>query len=86
MYRIKIKKVALKQLEKLPLEIIERINIKILTLSENPRPKGCKKLHSKEELYRVKISSYRIVYSIHDNILVIEVIKIGHRKNIYRTN
>ncbi len=84
MYRILIKKTAIKSLEKLPLEIIESINEKILALSKNPRPHGCKKLILKENLYRIRVSSYRIVYTIQDKILTIEIIKISNRDEVYK--
>lgn len=84
MYRILIKKTALKSLDKLPLDIIESINEKILALAKNPRPRGCKKLILKENLYRIRVSSYRIVYTIQDKILTIEIIKISKRDEVYK--
>lgn len=83
MYRILIKKTALKSLDKLPLDIIESINEKILALAKNPRPRGCKKLILIENLYRIRVSSYRIVYTIQDKILTIEIIKISKRDEVY---
>lgn len=84
MYRILIKKTALKSLDKLPLDIIESINEKILALAKNPRPRGCKKLNLKENLYWIRVSSYRIVYTIQDKILTIEIIKISKRDEVYK--
>jgi mRNA interferase RelE/StbE len=51
-------------------------------LAENPRPVGCEKL-SVQEYYRIRLGNYRIIYSIEDDKLIIIVIKIGHRKDIY---
>ncbi|MCO5251223.1 MAG: type II toxin-antitoxin system RelE/ParE family toxin [Candidatus Kapabacteria bacterium] len=84
MYRILIKKTALKSLDKLPLDILESINEKIFSLAKNPRPRGCKKLILKENLYRIRVSSYRIVYTIQDKILTIEIIKISKRDEVYK--
>ena len=50
----------------------------------NPRPKGAKKLESKEEIWRIRIGDYRVLYAIEDVIKIIEVRNIGHRKDIYK--
>ncbi len=83
-YSITIKKKAIKSLESLPKIEVVKINECIQQLKINPRPPQCKKLASKDELYRVRVGNYRIVYSIYDRNLIIEIIKIGHRKNIYQ--
>jgi mRNA interferase RelE/StbE len=54
------------------------------SLAENPRPPGCVKLQGHVELYRVRVGDYRIVYQIQDAILVVLVVEIGHRREIYR--
>ena len=64
--------------------IAEKIIGHIRLLADNPRPNGCKKLVGAEHTYRIRINDYRAVYSLFDQRLVIEVIKIGHRKNVYR--
>lgn len=81
-YTVLITKKARKQLEKLPNDIANRLEVRILELSKDPRPPGCKKLGC-FELYRVRVGNYRIVYDIEDDVLTVTVIKIGHRKNIY---
>lgn len=53
-------------------------------LAENPPPPGCVKLQGESELYRVRVGDYRIVYQIQDAVLVVLVVKIGHRREIYR--
>ena len=86
MYKILIKKSALKQIEKLPVKILESINLKITSLEENPRPDGCKKLknfYGFENIYRIIIRDYRIIYTVDDSLMIIEIMKIGHRSNIY---
>ena len=62
----------------------QRIVQAIEALAQNPRPPGCEKLSGQIDLYRVRTGSFRVVYEIIDNRLVISVIKVGHRKNIYR--
>jgi len=82
-YSIEVKKSALKELHKIPKNDLKKIIGKIIALADNPRPEGSKKL-SGEEKYRIRSGSYRILYKIDDDILVIYVVKIGHRKDVYR--
>ncbi len=82
-YRIEVKKSAAKELRKIPGKELTRILDKIRTLSDDPRPKGSIKLTNKEE-YRLRIGNYRVLYSVEDNILVVYIVKAGHRKSIYR--
>lgn len=84
MYQLLIKENAAKQILKLPDAIIRRIDVKIQLLVENPRPSDCKKLKGFHDLYRIRVGDYRIIYSIDDNLLVIEVIQVGNRKDVYR--
>lgn len=83
MYRIEILKQADKHLRSLPINYRHAISQAIQNLSTNPRPDGCKKLKD-TEFYRIRIGPYRVIYTIHDDILLIVVIRIGHRKDIYR--
>jgi mRNA interferase RelE/StbE len=82
-YKIYIKPTAVKELQRIPKRDVNKIIEKIRSLSSNPRPPGCEKL-SADEKYRVRQGRYRIVYSIEDDKLVVLIIKIGHRKDIYR--
>ncbi len=82
-YRITIKKTAAKELEALPKKDLPRIIKRIQTLAQNPRPDGSQKLSGKEQ-YRVRQGDYRIVYSIEDKDRIIDIFKIGHRREIYR--
>ncbi len=83
-YRIQIEKRALKALSSLPKRIRARVRKAIDTLAETPRPRGVKKLVDEHQLYRIRVSSFRIVYQILDQDLLVLVIKIGDRKDIYR--
>ncbi len=83
-YRIEIKKSAVKEVERLPLKDMKAVLERIECLCENPSPYDCKKL-SAEEKYRIRCGNYRILYCIKDDILIIFVVKVGHRKDVYRT-
>ena len=82
-YKIQIKPSAVKELNKLPKKNLMKVVLKIQALSEDPRPSGCEKL-SGDEKYRIRYGNYRIVYAIQDEILVVYVVKIGHRKDTYK--
>ncbi len=83
-YQIVIVKSAAKQLNTIPHLYKERIIKKIDSLSLNPRPFGAEKLANRENEYRVRVGVYRIVYSIFDKKLIVEVVDIDHRKQIYK--
>ncbi len=83
-YSIVIKKTAAKELELLPSKILKPVTAAIFNLADTPRPKGCKKLKgSKNDFWRIKIADYRVIYCIDDVIKIIDVQKVGHRKDIY---
>ena len=84
-YRITFKKSVAKDLRTIPKSDIKNILGKIYTLAENPRGEGCIKLSGKEN-YRVRQGLYRIVYEIQDNVLVVNVVKIAHRSQVYKSN
>ncbi len=83
MYSIEIKKSATREIEALPLPARRRIVERIGRLAENPRPRGCEKLAGGER-YRVRQGDYRIVYSVEDALLVVWVVKVGNRRDVYR--
>jgi mRNA interferase RelE/StbE len=62
----------------------QRIVLRIQSLGENPRPFGCEKLSGHLDRYRVREGNYRIVYFIDDGKLLVDIIKVGHRKDVYR--
>jgi len=82
-YNIQISRSAQKQLAKISNPFFEAIHEKILALKSNPRPPGCKKLKGKDS-WRIRVADYRIIYEIKDDILIIIVIDIDHRKQVYR--
>jgi mRNA interferase RelE/StbE len=82
-YQLKLKKSAEKELEALPLDAVLKIRERILELATNPFPAGFKKLKGFTGLYRIRIGNYRTIYNVNHQIKVIEIRKIGDRKNIY---
>jgi mRNA interferase RelE/StbE len=83
-YQVEISQGALKQLKKVSPELQERIQVKIDDLAIQPRPAGVKKLKNRDNGYRIRVGDYRVIYDIFDNILVIIIVDVGHRSNIYK--
>jgi mRNA interferase RelE/StbE len=83
-YRLELSATAEKQLKKLVRGEQIRLLQAIKGLPEEPRPHGCRKLRGYVNVYRVRVGAYRVLYSIEDNRLVVLVLKIGHRREIYR--
>lgn len=75
---------AQKQLAALDKDIFRRLDAKILALADNPRPHGVVKLTGPDELWRVRVGDWRIVYTIQDRELIVLIVKVGHRRDIYR--
>jgi mRNA interferase RelE/StbE len=84
MYKVVLSKKAEKQLDDIPNPYYWSIRERLKKLQYNPRPGGFRKLAGYQDLYRIRISHYRIIYSIYDDVLKVEVINIDHRKQIYR--
>ena len=82
-FEILFKESVWKDLRKLPKKDLRNLLRKNEDLSNNPRPHGCEKLTGQDR-YRLRQGKYRIVYSIQDMELTVWIVKIGHRKNIYR--
>jgi len=82
-YQIIFKPRARRELEKVPNAVGERIAAAIDTLAFEPRPPGCKKLVNQENLWRIRVGDYRIVYQVHDRQLIVLVVRIAHRREVY---
>ena len=78
------KQSAKKELKKLDKQIIPRILQAVENLANNPYSSGSKKLIGSDSIYRIRVGDYRIVYNIKSSVLIIEIIKVGHRREIYR--
>ena len=84
-YKVELKPQVVKYLKNLPVHDKEKIIERLKLVSENPRCEGVIKLEGKDPgQYRIRQGDYRIVYSIHDQVLIVEVIEINHRKDVYR--
>ncbi|HJQ08573.1 MAG TPA: type II toxin-antitoxin system RelE/ParE family toxin [Candidatus Saccharimonadales bacterium] len=83
-YTIEYKKSVEKELRKLPLTQLKGVIAKICALATNPYPEGSVKLRGSSNLFRIRHADYRIIYRVHDEKLVILVVKVGHRREVYR--
>lgn len=83
-YKIEWKQSAKKELKKLDKQIIFRILQAVEDFADNPYSSGSKKLIGSDSIYRIRVGDYRIVYKIQSSVLTIEIIKVGHRREIYR--
>ncbi len=82
-YRLKIKPSAAKDLEAIPLKSRKRLVTKIRGLAKKPSPPGCEKL-SGQEKFRLRQGHYRVLYSVDDTESVVVIVKVGHRRDVYR--
>ena len=82
-YKVIVSKSAQKELLKLPQQANDRIIPAILKLSEEPRPPGAKKLKGGADSWRIRVGDYRVIYRVDDEILIVDVRRVGHRKDIY---
>lgn len=82
MYKVRVERKAQKKLSKIPEPYYSNLKTAILDLGNNPRPQGYKKLKGRDG-YRIRVADYRIIYEIQDSVLLVDVIDLGHRKDIY---
>lgn len=82
-YSVVIKRSAERELRKIPKQDLRRVVARIQGLTREPHPPGCERL-SGQERYRVRQGDYRIVYAVDDEARTVEVVKIGHRREVYR--
>jgi mRNA interferase RelE/StbE len=83
-YEVKFTKGARKMLRKLSQELLDRIQTKIDDLAIEPRPNGVKKLKGEENSYRIRVGDYRVIYDIFDDVLLVSVVEVGHRSEVYK--
>ena len=82
-YRLLLKKSVAKDLRSVPKDDVKRILKRIEALCDEPRPVGCEKLTGQER-YRVRQGSYRVIYEIEDDVLIVTIVKVAHRSAAYR--
>lgn len=83
-YEVQLVVSARRELLKLPARIRVRLADAIRALAADPRPPGCKKLAGSAEYFRIRVGDYRILYEVRDREVVVLVIKVGHRRDVYR--
>jgi mRNA interferase RelE/StbE len=83
-YQIEFSRQADRQFRNLPSQIQQRLKSRIDSLAAMPRPHGSEKLSGADQLYRIRVGDYRIVYAVEDDRLLVLVVKVGHRREVYR--
>jgi len=83
-YRIQFTAKADRQLRKLSRGTQKKLSAAVDALASDPRPAGARYLRGREDLWRIRVGAYRIVYAIEDDRLVIVLVKLGHRRDVYR--
>ena len=82
-YSIEWKRAAAQELKKLPREVVERVLKAVEQLATEPYPSGVRKLVGAEHTYRIRVGDYRIIYSVMASALIIEIIRVGQRRDVY---
>jgi mRNA interferase RelE/StbE len=84
-YRVEFSRSAEREFDQLPQHVSARLASRINALAANPRPPGVLKLTGRTtDLYRIRVGNYRVVYAIKDDLLVVLIVSVGHRNEIYR--
>ena len=83
LYSVRIKRPAEKEMDGLPTSVFDRVAESIRALETDPRPRGSRKLRGLEQ-YRLRVGTYRILYTVDDSHHIVEIIAVGHRKDVYR--
>ena len=83
-YEVQILPKAARQIKALSVDVRQDITLTIQSLANEPRPIGVKKLSGEKDIYRVRVGNYRVLYRIVDKVLVVVVVSIGHRREVYR--
>ena len=83
-YAIQFKPAALRQFEKLSRDVQKRIAARIADLRDNPFPAECKKLSGVPDAWRIRAGDYRVVYQVRREILLVLILTVGHRRDVYR--
>jgi len=83
-YQIEWKKSALREIKRLDRQVIPRIVAAVDSLSTQPLPSGVSKLQGSQRTYRIRVGDYRVVYELYESRLIIEIVRVRHRKDAYR--
>jgi mRNA interferase RelE/StbE len=82
-YRVELARRTLKSIQALPKKEQQRVRAAIELLADTPRPPSCVAVKGETSAYRVRVGDYRVVYEIHDRQLLIQVVRVGHRRQVY---
>lgn len=82
-YSLEFRPAALRELKRLPRSVSDQLLLIFEKLKENPRPPGCLKMKGDSGFWRVRSGNYRVIYDIQDSKLVVLIVDVGHRKDIY---
>lgn len=83
-YRLEFASAAVRQLGSLPVKIQRRVSTKIEVLATVPRPAGCRKLKGTDDIYRIRVGGYRILYQVRDDVLLVLVVSVRKRGEVYK--
>ncbi|MBH8551074.1 type II toxin-antitoxin system RelE/ParE family toxin [Nostocaceae cyanobacterium CENA357] len=83
-YQVDLTPASVRQIKKLPPDIQQKVVLKLEELALEPRPDKVVKLEGAASLYRVRLGKYRIIYQIQDELLLVTVVKVAHRREVYR--
>jgi mRNA interferase RelE/StbE len=83
-YQIEFAKSVRKELLRLQPQMAKRIDAAILNLAENPFPQGSRKMAGDEDSHRIRVGDFRVIYEVRESVLVVLILQVGHRKDIYR--
>ena len=83
-YEVRLARRAARSLAGLQRRDQQRIRAALDLLAETPRPPGCVALRGEDSVYRVRVGDYRIVYEVLDDLLLVHVVRVGHRRDVYR--
>jgi mRNA interferase RelE/StbE len=83
-YRVEFTTAAAKEIRKLDHGIRRRILAGIAELERDPRPAGCKKLAGESDAWRIRVGDYRVLYEVIDDVLVVMVVRVAHRREVYQ--
>lgn len=82
-YSLEVKQSATRELDALEDAVFARIDLKIMALSDNPRPPGCKKLKGYKDTWRIRIGDWRVVYIVDDAARLVSITRVAHRREVY---
>jgi mRNA interferase RelE/StbE len=84
MYELTFSRPARKDLRGLPADMQDRVLEAVERLRNNPRPQGCKKLKGSDDTFRIRVGDYRVIYEVHDQQVIVLIIRVRHRKDAYK--